>query len=290
MIQLNHIDDNLSEILLPANSKYLLFDFIEKYNQWTAASSELDNLYRKFKSKHIVSRKIAITFDQQYAYNHKTTEYISAFHPLVNAITNYFSREGFDKNLAFKIAVKSEHLNPDKNIIPGYYIFAIYRVTLIKKFGADKTTELHLLRHTMADLNGNDLRIIDNDISEYVYGILQVQGEQLSENIPLDKNAVNEIRAKVASEIMATQIRIKEDEEIKFHSAINRRTEQEVNYINSRIRRIEQQLSEGKGIEAIQRKEIENFILKKQMLIENKEQASLDVSHTLISVNLLKVL
>ena len=80
------------------------------------------------------------------------------------------------------------------------------------------------------------------------------------------------------------------DEEIRFISSVMRRTEQEVNYIDSRVERLKKQLIEGKGIEAILKKNMDDLINRKMKLIENQERANIKVTHKLISVNLVEVI
>ncbi len=289
-LQLKHIDENISEINVPPNSKNVLFDFIERNKDAAVSAPELENLYKKFKSIHFGSRKITITFDQKYAYKHKSVEYISAFHPLINSITNYFANNQFDKNLAHKIAVKVEHFPVDKNIREGYYILAVYRFNIKKSHGTNKPKEYQLLHSALADLNRDEIKIHDSDFSEYVLGIVQSKGEQLLENLPLNADAVNELRNHFYTEIISNKIRIEEDEKIKFLSGIRRRTEQEISYMKSRIKRMEGMLLQGQGIEAIHRKNIENMKSKMEILLLNQQAASLHVSHALISVNLIKVI
>lgn len=289
-LHLNHIDENNSEIEIPTNNKSVLFDFIEKYKDSPNVNPELENLYNKFKVKHIGSRKIPITFDQQHAYNHKKLEYISAFHPLINAITNYFAKNSFDKNQAHKISIQQKYIATEKEITIGYYIVAVYKININRYYGGGKSNELNLLRPVVADLNQGDIQILNSDTSDHLHGIMQINGEQFIEELPpLNKSSVREIRNKISNQIYHEQEEIKEDEQIKFLSGIRRRTEQEVNYIDKRIERIERMLKDAKGTEAIRQKEIEDFKHKREQLLDNQEKAFVEVSHTLISVNFLQI-
>jgi hypothetical protein len=120
---LRHVNEDLSELDIPTNSKTTLFDFIEKYKDSPGDAPELETLYRKFKARYLGSKKIVLTFNQKYAYKHKTIEYVSAYHPLINAIIDYFAANGFDKNQAHKIALSSKHFSTEPGAslvhIPG---------------------------------------------------------------------------------------------------------------------------------------------------------------------------
>jgi len=289
-LQLKYVDDNISELIIPSNSKTVLFDFIEQYKDPPEKAPELENLYKKFKGMYQGSRTIVLTFDQKYAYKHKTVEYISAFHPLINAITNFFTSTQFDKNLAYKVLIKAEHFIDEKRLDPGYYILALYKFTVKKSHGNNNLNETQLLHSALADLNGEDIVIYDSNFSEYIYGVVQSKGEQLLESIELNKEAVDVLRDHFYKEIISHKVTIEEDEKIKFFSGIRRRAEQEINYISNRIQRMEGMIINGQGIEAILRSEIETLKTKKGQILSSQQNASLHVNHSLISVNLIRVI
>ena len=289
-IQINHINENISELVIPANSKLVLFDFIEKYKDSAITNPEIENIYKKFKTNYYGSKTISFTFSQEYAFENKKVEYISAFHPLINAITNYFRKSGFEKNQAHKIALKREWLAQEKQIPIGFYILVIYNISVTKEFGDGRKSELHFLQSALADINGEVIELLDTDVSDHVFGMVQLYGEKFQTDFPLDKQFVDEVRPFFAVRIYNHEQSIKEDEEIKFLSGIRRRAEQELNYINKRLERITGQLLEKKGIEAILKKEIENLNLKKEQLELNEKNAKIETSQSLISINLLQIL
>ena len=286
-INLNEINENESNLVSTPNNTKLLFDFIEKYKDIPKDNPELENLYRKFKAKHYSSRIIPLTFDQQYANEHKTLEYISAFHPLINAITNYFFEKGFDKNQACKVALKHECISMGTGInSPGYYIIAVYRITITKNFGDGILKEYHYLRTAMADINGNNIKILENEKGEYVFGQVEINGEQMFEQIQFNDEIINKIMNPLSMVMFQEQEKLKNEEELKFHSSIRRRTEQEVNFIEKRIEREEA----SNRPENIRRSNIEKLKERKRKLHFHQENANLKVNNSLISVNLLQIL
>jgi len=140
------------------------------------------------------------------------------------------------------------------------------------------------------DINGDTLKLLSNNISDYIYGVAQLNCEQIKSDIKLDEVFVKLVRPFVMFEMKKNEDSIRQDEEVKFFSSIKRRTEQEINYYDSRIIRINKMLQEGKGIEAILRREIESFNLKREQLINNQKNAKLFVTHSLISTNLLQII
>ena len=292
-LQIHHIDENISEISIPSNGRTILFDFIEKYKDDSKNNPEIENIYKKFKSNHIGSKIISITFNQEYAFENKKIEFISAFHPLVNAITNFFSFGGLGKNQAHKIALKRESLTEEKKIPSGFYVLVIYNISITKEFGDGRKSQLHFLKSALADVNGDIVELLDNKISDHVFGMVQLYGEKFQSDLQLDKEFIDLVRPTISMEIIKNEKEIIEEEKIKFLSAIRRRTEQEVNYIKERIKRTEGQLQQigGQiGLETIYKNRIESWRVREKQLLMNQENAKIEPNKSLISVNLLQII
>jgi len=288
-IHLEHINESLSRLLIPSNSNTVLFDFIEKYKDSINLNPELDNLYRKFKNKYYGERYIEITFNQNFAFNNKSAEYISAFHPLVNAITNYFCNQGFDKNQSFKISIDRNKLNKKYKIKNGFYILAVYKIIVKKILMDGKESNMFYLKTTIADLNEDDILLLENEVSEYLNGSLQQFGELMNEDLELDSIAVKEIRKIISMKVLSEQNLVRDDEKIKFISSIRRRAEQEITYLEKRVQRVEKNLNENRGIEPILKKEILNLKEKISQIQTSQQSAKIEVNHTIMSVNLIQV-
>jgi superfamily II DNA or RNA helicase len=288
-VRLTHFRENVSELEVPNCDRSILFKFIEQYKDPAEANPELEILYKKFKARFTGERKIPITFDQEYAYRHKVLEYISAFHPLINAITNYFEKEGYCQNRAYKILLRKEVLAEDTLIDSGFYILAVYKVTVQKHFGGGKTNNFFYMRSVMAQLNDEGIILVDEKLSDNIFGLSQLKCELFTCELTDNLSFIDEVRPVINLAIIKDVEKIKENEEVKFISGLNRRTEQEVNFLNSRISRISKLLEEGKGIEAILRSEIENLSIKKDELLRNRELAKVEAENTLLSVNLLEI-
>ncbi len=287
-LHIEHINESESRISMPASNANSLLNFIEEYKDPIQANPELENMYRRFK-RFSGQREIVFTFDQKYAYEHKTVEYISAFHPLVNAATNYFERNGFKQNQAHRVAIKKELLSQEYRLKHGYYILAIYSIAVIKDYGVGKPRQIDYLRSALCDINGESAEMKANDIADHVYGKLQLHAIQMLSSLPIDRQFVEEVRSPILMKMKEDEAATKIDEEVRFLSSIKRRTEQEVNYIDNRLDRLKFQLSEGQGIEAILKKNLEDLSNRKMKLLENQGRSDITVSHKLISVNLVQI-
>ena len=289
-LQLRHLNESISELEIPPNSKDVLFNFIEKHKDSSVMNPEINKLYRKFKQQNYGATRIRLTFDQQTAYEYKTIEFVSAYHPLLNAITNFYDKKGYDKNQAHKLSIRKEEIQSIDEINQGYYLLAVYRILVGKDFGDGRKNEIIHLRSTTADLNGESVSILNRESSDLLFGVAQTKSKPISNDLTFDREFIKEVRPCIMSKMKEDEIEVGEDEKVKFSSLIKRRTDQEVNYIESRINRLTDQLNKGNVPEHIWKKNIEDFETRKQKLLENKKASKLEVSHMLVSVNLVQVI
>ena len=80
----------------------VVFDFSQEH--YDSNNSELGSMFKSFKTKNR-GKIIKCTFNQDFAFNNKNVEYISAYHPLINAISNYFNKIKLDRNTVFRYAL-----------------------------------------------------------------------------------------------------------------------------------------------------------------------------------------
>src|SRR5690606_3813412 len=79
----NKSRENDLVFIIQQPNEYTIFDFIEK--NYDNSNTELSNIFRAFKTKNY-DNIIKCTFNQDFAFKNKNVEYISAYHPLINAI------------------------------------------------------------------------------------------------------------------------------------------------------------------------------------------------------------
>lgn len=289
-IHLEYIDNVRTNISLPINNKNLLFDFIEKYMDEPLKNQEIHTMYRTFKTKNIGSTNIQVTFNQEFAYRNRNLEYISAFHPFINAITNYFEHHGFHKNQAYKLSLSKKYLDHKRNIEIGYYILTIFKISVIKTQERNKQSNMDFIYSTIIDVNGDSPSVFDKEKSDHIFGKIQLYAEKIHNDISLDSVFVDTVRPFVMSKIMKMENEVRRDEEVKFLSNINRRTKQEINYVNSRINRLQSQIDQGKGIKQILLAKIHSLEQKEMNLLKNQKSSKIEVTNSLISTNLIQII
>lgn len=276
----------------------IIFDFIEEL--YDKNNAELTNIFKSFKTKNR-GKLIKFTFNQDFAFNHKNVEYISAYHPFINAISNYFYKEKLDRNTLFRYAIKRNQIpekefnNKYKN---GFYFLIKYDFEINKTLNGKLSTFTHL-KSLVLDLNGDEFTDLGNDESNYFASICQQFKSHLPEEgvITFNEDLINVIK-KIFNDFILNEKDILElNEKLKFDSELARKTKQEVydidKKISKEIERLEKekfrasQLTENKSrnlIGAIT-STIEDLRKRKEKLVKLNQESKISVNSKLISLN-----
>lgn len=285
-LRIKKIDDDLYLLEIPANSQDDLFDFIKEFKDKEYLNPELDKLYRRFK-RFYGEQKIKFTFNQKYAFDHKDVEYISAFHPLVNAITNYFERQKLDINQAHQFSIPNSSL--DSPLSEGFYLMAIFGLTTERDFGRGDVKKSEITKTIVCDLNQEPPAFLNEQTGNKLFAACQSHAEYFKSEISLNHELIKALRSIISMKIIEIESEVKEDEEIKFYSSIDRRTNQEIAYLTQRIERLDTQLREGKGIAAILKSNRNDFLKRLEQSRHQKENATIEVGHHLIALNFIHI-
>lgn len=264
----------------------VIFDFIEDF--YDKHNTELTNIFKSFKTKNR-GKLIKVTFNQDFAFNNKNVEYISAYHPFINAISNYFHKEKLDRNTIFRYALNRNQItetdfnNKYKN---GFYFLIKYDFEIEKNINGRLSNFTHL-KSLVLDLNGDNFTTLENDESDYFASICQQFKSYLPEEgiIPFSEELINEIKKKFTEFVLNEKDILEQSEKLKFDSELARKTKQEISDIDNRIERLEKNISEKKGIENIQKAEIAELEKRKEKLEKLNQESKISVKSKLISLN-----
>lgn len=264
----------------------VVFDFIEGY--YDKHNTELTNIFKSFKTKNR-GKLIKCTFNQDFAFNNKNIEYISAYHPFINAISNYFHKEKLDRNTIFRYALNRNQITEadfNNNYKNGFYFLIKYDFEIEKNINGRLSNFTHL-KSLALDLNGDDFIALDNDESEFFASICQQFKSYLPEEgiISFSEELINEIKKKFTEFVLNEKDVLEENERLKFDSELARKTKQEISDIDNRIERLEKNISEKKGIENIQKAEITELEKRKEKLEKLNQESKISVKSKLISLN-----
>lgn len=281
-------NNHLYEINQPQSNA--IFDFVDSH--YDKNNPELVNIFRLFKTKNY-AQTIQCTFNQDFAFNNKNIEYISAYHPLINAASNYFQDEKIDTNTVFRFAL-------DKNLIPdrefnelfadGFYFLVKFSFEITKIINGKESKFIHLKSLAM-DLNGEEFKLYDNERSEFFTSVCQDNKLSIPQNgiINFNIQLTEEIKRKYTEFVLVEKDSIEQIEKLKFDSELNRKTDQEISDIDKRIKRLKKNIVEGRGIEVILKAEIKELENKKVKLKELNKQSKISVNSKLVSLNFIYI-
>jgi superfamily II DNA or RNA helicase len=266
-----------------------LFNLIEYYKDPPNENPELELIYRKFKTLHWGERRVYVTFDQEHAFNDKRVEFISAFHPIVNAAANFFTKEGLVRNQTHKIAIQQDRLRGGQDVPIGFHLLAIYSITIIKSFGEGVNQEFKHIRSCLTDLNGDEPKRLDDELSERVLAGLQLHGLPMAMDLATDAELVALLQPSIMMDMWQKEQEMKREEELKFLSQMNRRTADKMELLSNRIDRLKAQIQNKEGIMATNLVKLREFEHEKESARRKKEAAQLLSAHSLISLNLIEI-
>lgn len=275
-----------------------IFDFIEEY--YDKQNTELTNIFKSFKTKNR-SKLINFTFNQDFAFNNKNVEYISAYHPFINAISNYFHKEKLDRNTIFRYALNRQHITDsdfNKKIKNGFYFLIKYDFEIEKNINGRISIFTHL-KSLALDLNGEEFTAFDQDKSDYFASVCQQFKSYIPEEGVIEFNdaLINEIKRTFTELVLKEKDILEENERLKFESELARKTKQEIYDIDKKIvketERLEKEklrvgeLTEKKSrnlIGAI-KSTIDELSKRKERLVRLNHESKISVKSKLISLN-----
>jgi superfamily II DNA or RNA helicase len=284
------------EISQPSDE--FVFDFIEDF--YDKRNTELTNIFKSFKTKNR-GKLIKFTFNQDFAFNNKSVEYISAYHPFINAISNYFHKEKLDRNTIFRYALNKNQITEidfNKKYKNGFYFLIKYDFEIEKNINGRLSTFTHL-KSLALDLNGKEFTTVESDDSDYFASICQQFKTYLPEEgvITFSEELINELKQKFTKFVLTEKDTLEKNERLKFDSELARKTKQEIYDINKKIvketERLEKeklrviQLTENKSrnlVGAIT-STIEELNKRKEKLEKLNQESKISVKSKLISLN-----
>ena len=275
-----------------------VFDFIEEY--YDKYNIELTNIFKTFKTKNR-GKLIKCTFNQDFAFSNKNVEYISAYHPFINAISNYFHKEKLDRNTIFRYALNKNQIAEkdfNNNYKNGYYFLIKYDFEVEKIINGRISTFTHL-KSLAIDLNGNEFTALEGGESDFFASICQEYKSYLPEEgiITFSEELINELKRKFTEYVLNEKDILEENEKLKFDSELARKTKQEIYDIDKKIvketERLEKEklratlLTENKSrnlVGAIT-STINELIKRKEKLEKLNQESKISVTSKLISLN-----
>lgn len=287
----NCIDPENSIYLITQHDEDEIFNFIEKH--YDSNNDELKQIFRAFKIKNY-AKSIKCTFNQEFAFNHKSLEFISAYHPFINATTNYFIGNKLNQNAVFRFSINRKRFTDKKFLktFTGQYFFLVRYDFEIKKNVNRKQSNVSFIKSLLMNIDGDEIVLFNDESSNYFFKTCQQYISSMPDddaNIEFNHIVMDAIKLKFTSFLMEEKLKLEREEKIKFESELQRRLLQENFDILKRIEHLEYNIKNNIGIERILKSEIKELEKRKENLRIQNIESSVNVNSKLISLNFISI-
>lgn len=154
---------------VPKSTPTVLTNFITANQPVGADFEELFRVYRRLLLEDFRENSFRIlTFDQEYAFENKFTDYVNIYNPIIVAASVYFKNSISDIGKTFQL---NYELPVGIDIAKGLYYLAVYSVATKRKIMA-KDISSDVLVPVLYNVK-EDFTIIDEDVNMKVFGDIQ---------------------------------------------------------------------------------------------------------------------
>lgn len=219
----------------------LLINFLEEYRP-LEIDKDLVMLNRQFLSRCRDISQIAMTFNQEIAYDNPDIEFISCYHPLVTSAYLYFEKNLSTIGSSFNYKLdKTEIEKSNKNVSNEYFmcLFALYAEKIM--FGNTQKIErlIPVLYDAISGTIINDDKLIDT-----IYAFSQSSGEEYNRIAkPVDSDIILQMRISTEEKIMEIRKSFIEDQRILIESNKQMQLDQYNEYYKNQIESLQETLS-----------------------------------------------
>lgn len=231
------VDKNMYTFGVPKSTPLVLTNFLASNQPIGDDFDDIFRLYRQniiqnFREKH----KIALTFDQSYAFENKMADYVNIYNPIVIAASNYFKSaiEGIGKTFQLTYSIAD-----GLPLSSGLYFLAVYKVSTTREIMGKRVSSDMLVpvMYNVAD----DITILDEDLNLKVFGEIQENASYVTDSdiTPISAEALANMESDFADFITNVVSRKKHELSIKDESLKEIRLRQLDEYYSSRIDREE---------------------------------------------------
>lgn len=281
---------NVFILNIPARSVQLLRDFITANLDLRHENPEMHQLAGKFfvRLQGNDDCAIRLTFDSDLAFLNKSLEFISAYHPLVNAICNYFLAEGLERNQFFKVELDSAMFD-DWSLNSGVYFHALYNINLRRKDEYENFSTVNQLVSTCFNVSEETPVLLCNDDAVRIFSNVISSSRMISVSLDIDQDTFNQLKSLMNSAIIERQLSIENDEKVRYQSSINRRLRQEIEYLESRNARLLNQMEANVQFNRLNQRRYQEECERIELFNSRIDKASVEASHNLVSLTLIYV-
>ena len=288
---------------IPLSQPKLLTSFLEE-NLPVGKGYDREQMNRVFKSKIMGVTSIALTFDQNTAYEHSEYEFINAYHPLVTAAYVYFEKNKANLDKTFSLEISRNLLHDIETPISGEYFLGLF-VLQAEKHLYGSVTSSEILSPVLFDIKNGQM-IEDENLVRSIYALAQnAGGLSRKTHEQTDSNTI--LTMKIAMEEKINQIRADyiENESVLIEANKFTLVNQYTQYYDSRIEHLfstvqrheilatygdSEQRAASQKVLPMHRKNVENMRIEKEEKIAAIKNAGIvEKEHKLISLSRISI-
>lgn len=225
--------DDAYVLKIPQAQPKLLSSFLEEFYP-AGQGQDLEVLNRQFKSRVFEETEVAMTFNQDVAYEHRMLEFINAYHPLITSAYLFFNNGKNNFGHTFNFELQLSDFKHGLDLKAGEYYMALY-VLEAEKTMYGRTQKIELLTPILYD-NSTGLAIEDKHAADLVYAKSQEAGfVSYATNAVLSNEDILNMRYEMTERINEIRKDFIEDQSIMIESYKDMQTKQYQEYYKFQI-------------------------------------------------------
>ena len=298
---LEKVDNAIYELRLPLSNPRILQNFLTQYQP---GGDEYATMFRQFKREIEDKQAIRMTFNQQVAYDNSKLLFMNIYNPIIQACFSYFNKHDDESKTSFCYALTNDDLLQKG---AAYYLI-VYQMSVTRKvLGVPKHTET--LLPLLYSVSEREI-VKDEDMVDRVFSRSQTDGEEHNAtNADIDTEMLQDMRYDFAEEI--SEMKAKRLSEIKLQVESDRqRNEKQTNeYYASIIDNLqryirgwesdiemlfnvdEKRAQQLQGAIRLAQARIQQMEKEKEdRLTQIREASQIEISESIISLNLINII
>lgn len=233
-------DPDIYVLNIPKSDPNALKRFLSNYRP---KHIDEERIYQQYISDIDEKLSLRITFSQERAFKDKSLSFINIYHPIITAGVRMFAQNADKHQNTYFFELDSDNL--PTQITSGLYMLAIYKIS-VKRVLFGKPIVTDSMYPILYDVHNE--RIIDNhELAEAFMGRAQVDGSYapFDEEMKLDKDLIEDLRYDMKDSIDEYINNYRTELKIRFENSKKMRTQQTLQYYDSRVKSLEASLSDA---------------------------------------------
>lgn len=270
-----------------------LVDFIRDHISSQEKHPDLHFMKAQFERKIRDSTQVKLAFDPDVSRRNKEIEFVSTYHPLINAAMNFFKSKRLDRNLSFKYQIRTDV----EDFSEGIYLLGVINNKVSKILPSGKPTDMVVQDFFSIELN-SDLTVLQKNVTEKLVSmsqsgnLMKFESNVLFKEVP--EEAKNLLFDKINIELFKSRKELQNRAEPSFVSNLERSIRSQKEMLKFQVDRIQSRIDQDpeNRIIGVWQKELQESKDKIARLdtIHAKAINSFDVNADLVTLCLIELI